>query len=176
MRIFLHPARRTCIVCERPAPSSALVCAYCGEDLPQRRQLLCQRAGITAVALFTTAAFAAVHGRLAFPAKLTLPGAALMALGAGLALLPPKLHGVAGGTRAERLRQVAPRFFGGIALALVTALTVLTAGAPKPWPLADVALAAAATLALLAAPPSLRLPWYKLVAGVLLAAGLLLSR
>jgi len=39
-----------------------------------------------------------------------------------------------------------------------------------------VALAIATTLSLLAAPPALGLPWHKLLAGALLAAGVLLSR
>ncbi len=174
MRLF---SRQTCIVCKRPAPPQALVCAYCSEDLPQRRRLLCQRAGIAGAALLATAAFTAVHGGIAFPAKLTLPGATLVALGTGLALLPPKLRGVAGAMPRERLGQVAPRYCGGIVLALLTALlVVLTAGAPQPWTIAETTLAAAATLALLAAPAALDLPWHKLMAGILLAAGLLLPR
>ena len=175
MRLFLQPPRRTCAVCERPAQPHDLVCVYCGEDLPQRRRQLCQRAGIAGAALFSTAAFAAVHGWPPLPGKLPLPGAALLALGVGLALLPPRIRGVADSTRHERLRQVMPRYFGGVALAVLAAIVMLAACAPRRWAILDAMLATITTLTLLAAPPSLGLPWHKLAAGALFAAGLLLS-
>ena len=176
MRPFLQPARRTCAACERPARPSALVCDYCGEDLPHRRSRLIFRVAMGCTALVSTLAFAVVRGWVPFPAKLTLPGSALVALGSGIALLPPVLRGVAGATRRDRLWQAVPRYFGGIALALLTGVAALTAGASQPWTLIDAATAAVTALTLLAAPLALDLPWHKLVAGMLLAAGLLLSR
>jgi hypothetical protein len=129
---------------------------------------------MAAAALFATAAFAAVHGWHALPGRLTLPGAVLVALGAGLALLPPALRGVTGGTRRERLWQAAARYFGGIALALLTAGAMLAARSPQSWTIWDASLAGLTALALLAAPFTLGLPWHKLLAGILMAAGLLL--
>ena len=126
-------------------------------------------------ALFSTAAFAAVHGWHPLPGKLTLPGAALVALGTGLALLPPILRGVAGATRGERLWQAAPSYAGGIGLTLLAGLFALAAGAPNHWTIAEASLSAMSALTLLAIPPSLGLPWHKLAGGMLLAAGLLLS-
>jgi len=175
MRRFLQPARRTCPVCARPAQPALLVCDYCGEDLPQRRSRLLFRIVMGCVALLSTFVFAAVRGWMPLPAQLTLPGGVLVALGAGLALLPPVLRGVAGSTRSERLWQVAPRYFGGIALALLVGLATRAAGAPKTWVVSDATLAAVTTLTLLAAPPALGLPWHKLVAGLLLATGLLIT-
>lgn len=175
MHFFRQNARCTCVVCERPAQPHALVCDYCGEDLPQRRRLLCQRAGMAAAALFTPAAFAAMHGWPRIPGKLTLPGGLLLALGIGLALLPPKLRGVAGATRRERLGQVVPRYFGGLALALLTAIATLAAGTSNPWSMTDIVVAMATTLILFIAPLALGLPWHKFVAGLLAAVGLLLS-
>ena len=159
------------MVCGRPAPLPALTCAYCGEDLPQRRQLQRQRAGIAAAALLGTATLVVARGWSPIPDQLTLSGAALVALGTGLALLPPALRGVAGFTRRDRLWQAGPRYFGGLALALLTAALLLAASTPKPWTLTDPLLAAAAALALLLAPPAFNLPWHKLAAGLLLAAG-----
>ena len=98
----------------------------------------------------------------------------LVALGAGLALLPSALRGVAGGTRRERLWQTAPRYCGGIALALLTAGAMLAACSPQNWTMWDASLAGMTALALLAAPATLNLPWHKLLAGLLVAAGLLL--
>ncbi|MEI8243832.1 MAG: hypothetical protein WCI17_11235 [bacterium] len=168
------PAPDSCAACERPAPPLALTCVYCGEHLPQRRRRLRQRAGIVAAALISTAAFAAVHGCHPLPGRLTLGGAALVALGLGLTLLPPPLRGVADASRRGRLWQVTVRYGGGMALALLAALTMLAAGAPKQWSMTDAALAATTALALLTAPFALGLPWHKLLAGLLLAAGALL--
>lgn len=173
---FPPPASRICAVCSRPVRPQALVCTYCGEDLPQRRQRFYRRAGSAAAAFFSTAAFAAVHGWHALPETLTLAGSVLLALGAGLALLPPALRGVADSTRRERLWQTAPRYFGGMALALLTAGAMLAACAPQKWTIGDAPLAGMTALALLAAPVTLNLPWHKLLAGTLMAAGLLLSQ
>ena len=176
MRLFLSRSCRICIVCERPFRSFALVCDYCGEDLPQRRGRLFLRCGITGVALLSTAAFATVRGWPVLPAKLTLPGALLVALGVGLALLPPRLCGLAAATRRERLRQASRCYFSGLALTILTALAMLAACTPNPWSLAHAILAMTAILALFAAPLALQIHWHKLAAGFLLAAGLLLSQ
>jgi hypothetical protein len=168
------PAPDICAACGRPAQPLTLTCVYCGEHLPQRRRRLCQRAGIVAAALLSAAAFAAVRGCHPLPGSLTPGGAALAALGLGLTLLPPPLRGVADASRRARLRQVSLRYGGGMTLALLAALATLAAGAPKEWSMTDAALAGATALALLAAPFVLGLPWHKLLAGLLLAAGALL--
>ncbi len=126
-------------------------------------------------AVCCTVAFAVVRGDVRVPASLTLPAGILVALGAGLALLPPRLCGVAHATRRERLRQVAWRYCSSLALAALTAWATLVAGSPGPWSRLHAILAAASFLALLAAPRALQIPWHKLAAGGLLAAGLLLS-
>ena len=173
MRLSLNPAPRACVVCERPAQPYALVCDYCGENLPERGRRLALRASLVAAALCATAAFAAVRGWPQMPGHLSLPGAMLAALGTGLALLPPKLRGVAGATRRERLAGLAPRYFGGLALVLLSMYAVFAAAAPSSWALADGVLAFTVTLTLAAVPLVLGLPWHKLPAGLLLAAGLL---
>ncbi|MFZ4394970.1 MAG: hypothetical protein ACOYOU_05010 [Kiritimatiellia bacterium] len=175
MRLFPPTSRCVCIVCERPARLNALVCDYCGEDLPQHRSRLLRRMAAAAAAVCCTVAFAVVRGGVWAPANLTLPAAMLVALGVGLALLPPRLRGVARTTRMERLRQVSWRYFSSLALAVLTAWATLVAGSPNPWSRLHAILAAAAFLALLVAPRALQIPWHKLAAGGLLAAGLLLS-
>lgn len=175
MRLFHQFVGGACLVCERPARPFALACDYCGEDLPQRRGRLFLRVAMAGAALFCTCAFAAIRARVPFPATITLPGGVLVALGVGLALLPPSMRGVAGAMRRERWRQVSGRYFGGLALTVLTAMVTLAAGTPRPWSLPHIILAMAACLTLVAAPLALQLPWHKLVAGFLLAAGLLLS-
>ena len=178
MRLLLQrPSPRACIVCSRPAPSHALTCAYCGEDLPHRRHQLLIYAAITSMALAATLAFAV--GRSCstsmIPTKLSLPASMLVALGIGLALLPPKLRGVAGATRRERLGQMAPRYFGALALTLLVAMATLAAGTSKPWSMTDTVLAMATMITLFTSPLTLGLPWLPLAAGLLAAAGFLLS-
>lgn len=163
-------------MCGRPAPPLAITCAYCGEDLPQRRSRLLVRIALAGAALLFTAAFVAARGGAQLPVKLTLPGTALVALGTGLCLLPPTLRGVAGSSRRERLGQAAPRYLGGMVLTLLTALVALAAGAPREWTMADTALVFASATPLIAAPPVCGIPWHKIAAGILLAVGLLLSR
>lgn len=108
--------------------------------------------------------------------KLMLRAAFIRKLSGGLyTFLPPILRGVAGATRRERLWQAAPRYAGGIVLALLAGLSTLAAGAPGHWTIAEASLSAMSALTLLAIPPSLGLPWHKLAGGMLLAAGLLLS-
>ena len=173
MRLSFNPVPRACVVCERPAQPYALVCDYCGEALPDRDLRLGLRTGAAVAAFCATAAFAAVRGWPPMPGHLSLPGAMLIALGTGLALLPPKLRGMAGATRRERLARLAPRYFGGLVLVLLSAYVVFAAAAPKPWALADGTMALTVTLTLVAMPLVLGLPWHKLPVGLLLAAGLL---
>ena len=168
-----HP---TCLVCSRPVPSPALTCAYCGEDLPHRSRRVMIYATLSCTALAAVTALTVVRGVPPLPAKLTLPASLLLALGIGLVLRPPALHGVAGHTRQERLWQIVPRVGGGLVQTLLTALTALAILTPKPWTILDATLASASVLILLAAPRVLKLPWRNLLAGILLAAGWLLAQ
>ena len=174
MRLFMPPRYSSCIVCNRSAPAHALTCIYCGEDLPHRRQQIIIRLLLSGTALLCTAAMVATRGGLHLPSPLTLPAAVLIALGTGLTILPPVLRGVADTSRSARARKAAQLYFGGIALALLTALFTAAAGTPTPWDIGSTSLAFIAGISLIAAPPVLGLPWHKLAAGILLGVGALL--
>jgi hypothetical protein len=173
---LLRKTSTCCVVCERPAPRGAVSCPYCGENLPGWRTRMWQRAALLPGAMACTAAFVAAHGGVQIPRHITLAGAPLLALGLGLALFPPALEGISGGSRTERLRQILPPYAGGAALALLSALLLWSAGSLRSWTWADVLLGATNTLWLLALPVFLAYPWSKLAAGALLAAGMLLCR
>ena len=173
MRLFLPPTHSSCVVCNRPAPAHALTCIYCGEELPHRRQQIIIRLLLSGTALLCTVAMVITRGGVHFPGPLTLPAAVLIALGSGLSILPPVPHGVAETSRSARARKAAQLYFGGMTLALLTALFTAAAGAPAPWDIGSVSLAVITGLSLIAIPGVLGLPWHKLAAGILLGAGAL---
>ena len=175
----LHPPpNRICSACDRPLAPHVGVCDYCGEPvfLPVRLRIL--RIALPTLAIGCAVAWTLprllahpIHPRLL--SQLTRPGAALIALGLGLALLPHTLRGVADLSRNERLRLVTPRFLGGVFLLFLAFANTLAACAPLPWSAADIAWLISNAFSLASLPLFFGWSSRSLAAGILIAIGTL---
>lgn len=169
--IGIHPPSPRCVSCDRPAAPFDWQCPYCGEALRREPWKNAGAAAVFACGFAGAAAFVLARGlHASFHAT---PVAMLcLGVGTGLSLLPPTITGVCCPERRSRLWQVALRYAGGVLLSLLAASALCSACAPTPWRAAHGALAAIAGLGMLAAPIFLGLPWHKLAAAGLLAAGM----
>jgi len=128
------------------------------------------------MAWLSAAILSARRGWEPLPETLTIGGSLLLALGAGLTLLPPRFRGVAGVARPDRQRQAVAACVEAISLALLTAMTALAILAPQPWTVLDAALATLSLAMLVVLPAGLSISWHSGAAGLLVAAGWHFSR
>ena len=163
---------RSCVACGRPLASPAARCVYCGETLPRDAAFRALRAALWTLAPAGTFAFLVAHVPPAPHLPSTPERALLLALGAGLAVLPPAMRGVAAVAIRDRQCQAIGRAGRSLLVTLLGACLFNAAVALHAWTPSALALAAPAALALLAMPFISGLPWLSLAAGLLLGIGL----
>jgi len=173
-----HDPTRLCLCCERPVASHVTRCVYCGESMP--RPLAARILRPLALMIFCAGTMELVFLRLSnqswaacMDRVKTPTNAALLAVGVGLALLPPSWRGVATWSWRDRIGFLFLRIPGTTLLALFTGLAVMAVGTPHPWSLFQRALAAAAFLALAGLPNLFGARWNMFVAGLLLGTAML---